>query len=69
MMFGASGTTEIRIVVVALPEEFVAVTVYVSTAVTRSGVPEISPFCVLKVNPDGNVGVTDQVGNVPTTVG
>ena len=48
---------------------FVAVTVYVSIAVTRSGVPVISPFCVLKLNPDGRPGVTDHVGNVPTTVG
>lgn len=43
-MFGASGTTANLIVVLTLPDEFVAVTVYVSIAVTRSGVPVISPF-------------------------
>ena len=68
-IFGASGTTDNRMVVETFPEEFVAVTVYVSIAVTRSGVPVISPFCVLKLNPDGRPGVTDHVGNVPTTVG
>jgi hypothetical protein len=43
--------------------------VNVSTEVTRSGVPVISPFCVLNERPDGRVGEIDQVGKVPTTDG
>ena len=41
------------------PPEFVAVTVYVALAVAELGVPEITPLLVLKLSPEGKLGLTE----------
>ena len=58
------------IVTVPLPPLFVAVTVYVVRGETAVGVPLSSPFVVSKTNPDGRVGLIDQLATgSPCAVG
>jgi hypothetical protein len=52
-------------IAVALPPEFVAVTVYEVDEVMAVGVPEIAPVEIEKTRPAGSVGVIDQDVTVP----
>ena len=57
--------TVMSTVVVALPPEFVAVTVYVVNVESTLGVPLISPVDASMSRPVGNVGSIVQVMTVP----
>ena len=50
---------------VALPHEFVAVTVYVADAVAVVGDPVIAPVPVFKLKPVGKAGLTEYEVAIP----
>lgn len=52
-------------VVVALPETFVAVIVYVFDVDAAVGVPDITPVLVLNDNPEGSAELIDQLDAAP----
>ena len=53
-----------------LPQELVAVTIYVATAVAVVGVPVIMPVPVFKLKPAGKAGLTEyEVGAPPLLLG
>ena len=58
-MIGTASLTTIVIVVVSVPPELVAVTVYTAEAVIAVGVPLMSPVDVLRETPAGRDGETD----------
>ena len=62
---GAATMTSIVTVVVALPPEFAAVTVYTADELRTVGVPEMAPVELSKARPAGSDGVTDQSITAP----
>ena len=57
--------TTMVMLAVSVPQELVAVMVYVAEDVTAVGVPEIVPSALVKVTPAGSVGDTDNETTVP----
>jgi hypothetical protein len=62
---GVASLTSIVTIVVTLPPELVAVTVYAADDVMVSGVPEIAPEDVENESPDGSAGEISQSVTVP----
>lgn len=66
---GARSLTTSDKFVVALPDEFEAVILYVALAVTAVGTPEMTPVMLSKESPAGSTGLTVYAETEPVTVG